>query len=1196
MKKLLIFGSLIFISLISYSEDIELYIGDAAQRSGNKPQVLIIFDNSGSMNSLESVDEPYNPAIVYPAVGGLNSLSDKFIYFTKDGVDGASAIAPDSPSESRRFLDAINSCATARERLASVGFYTGHIREYAFQGNSGSWQEIPDNNGANIDLVDCEDDVNLVAENPEVNAGIEESGGTIGDLPDGFPIDGEGSKQTPVYYTPNAADSNVIWSGEVVTLYTDNYLRWANSESLEQVNRTRLEIAQDTVTDLIESAPSVDFGLQVFNYDHPGEFVRDGGRIVFGIQEMTALARAELVDIIDLEIDGETNTPLCESLYEASRYFGGMSVDFGDNDSNYEGNTYRGNTPPRDTDIEDEGVYGSPFSSCTNEVYVIIITDGEPTQDLAADTYIKALPDIGLPFDVNGTDNYLAALAGWMHTHDLHSTLPDVQSATLFTIGFGQDAIDDAGALLLEAANLGGGQYYPAKDPSALLASLQSALTNILEVNTSFTAPSVASNNFDRTETLDSVYYAMFVPDHGARWQGNLKKLKVTDGKQVDRTGAAAIDDNGNISKDAKTFWSTNTSPDGNDVKKGGVAEMLRTKTDRVIISDLGLLGGLTPLNSDNAETYYGDSATLAAKLDVADVNAEIDGMFNWAKGIDVDDADNDSSTTDIRSDIFGDPLHSKPLVVNYGGVSTNQDIRIIVGTNAGVLHMFDDNGATVDENWAFMPKEFFPKIKTLRENFTSSGKSYGIDSPAISYLLDKNGDGSIDSASGDKAWIFFGLRRGGSSYYAMDISDPDQPELMWHIDATTPGFEHLGQSWSQPKLGYSAINIENGKPKPVLFFAGGYDTTKDNLAVGSSDSVGHAIYTVDAETGVLKWSISPEATSATNTQYTGITDSIPSSVATLDSDSDGLTDRLYFGDTGGNLWRVDMPGNDPFSGTTPWTIFKLAELGGTTHETDRRFFSEPSIARTFISDTIETTTTDVDGNSTTVVTQQERPYDAILIGSGDRSTPAEIDTDDKFFMIKDGNIISTSFVTTPTHPQIVIPSPILEGDLYNYTNNPFGGTLTTAARQSLEIAVGNKRGWYIDFLGDGEKNTASAIVINGVTYFTSFTPAAVSADPDSCELSDGSGILYAVDLAFGTTVYDWRTWEIAAGIPDTPSIIITKDPVVTDPTDPEEPCTVDCPAEDKIIATIKLLAGKIIPLGISLETSRTYLYVTESN
>ena len=115
-----------------------------------------------------------------------------------------------------------------------------------------------------------------------------------------------------------------------------------------------------------------------------------------------------------------------------------------------------------------------------------------------------------------------------------------------------------------------------------------------------------------------------------------------------------------------------------------------------------------------------------------------------------------------------------------------------------------------------------------------------------------------------------------------MDISDPDSPKLMWHIDATSPDFKHLGQSWSQPRLGYSALNIASGQPKPVLFFGGGYDTSKDILAVGSGDTLGHAIYMVDAETGTLKWGISPEATSTTNTQFTGITDSIPSSIATL--------------------------------------------------------------------------------------------------------------------------------------------------------------------------------------------------------------------------------------------------------------------------------------------------------------------------
>jgi len=223
MKKILL-TSLLLISSFSGAEDIELYVGSSAQQVGGKPKVLIIFDNSGSMNATEEIKTPYDPDEDYPAIGSFNSLSDNFIYFTKGtGVDNTIPI-PDSPSEQRRFLDDINSCATAREKLNSVGFYTGYIREYAFQGNSGSWQEIPDNNGGNIEVIDCLDDILL--ENPD-NAGVEGQGGNITALPEGYPIDGEGTRQSPVYYTDNTSNSNTnMGAGEVVTLYTDNYLRW----------------------------------------------------------------------------------------------------------------------------------------------------------------------------------------------------------------------------------------------------------------------------------------------------------------------------------------------------------------------------------------------------------------------------------------------------------------------------------------------------------------------------------------------------------------------------------------------------------------------------------------------------------------------------------------------------------------------------------------------------------------------------------------------------------------------------------------------------------------------------------------------------------------------------------------------------------------------------------------------------------
>lgn len=1183
MKKLLLI-TLLLLSGISCAEDIDLYIGDSAQRAGGKPKVLIIFDNSGSMNTTEEIKTPYDPTEEYPAVGGFNSLSSDFVYFTKGvGVDNTVPI-PDSPSEQRRFLSAINSCDTAREKLASVGFYTGYIREYTFQGNSGSWQEIPDNNGANIEIIDCLDDILLL--NPS-NAGVEGQGGNITPLPDGYPIDGEGTKQSPDYYTAAANNSNTnMGAGEVVTLYTDNYLRWsqASDADIGTTDESRLIIAKNTITNLIESAPGVDFGLQIFNHNHQGENVRDGGRVVFGIQDMDLAARQELVDIIQDDVDGETNTPLCETLYEARRYFGGLSVDFGDNDSNRGG--YVGNTPPRDTEIEDNGNYITPYTGCANDVYVIMVTDGVPTRDLAADGYVSSLP-VEAPDTIESFNgNYLPALAGWMHNYDINANLDGKQTATLYTIGFSSGA-QAAAPLLTEAADLGGGQYYDAEDPSLLLSSLQSALIEILEVNGSFTSPSVASNNFDRTETLDSVYYAMFLPDHGPRWQGNLKKLKVTNGGLVDRDDVGAIASDGNIKPEAKTFWYEGPE-DGDKVQEGGVAEMLRNKNNRVIYSNVdGSMASSTSLSLLNDAALSGNEQAFADLLGVELAGAQ--SYFDWNLGIDVDDEDGDGSTTDIRYDVFGDPLHSKPLVINYGGSVDDQDVRIIVGTNAGFLHMFDDNGATVDETWAFMPHEFLADIAELRDNFSSSDKIYGVDGSATAYILDTNGDGSVNNADGDKAWIFFGLRRGGSSYYAIDITIPDAPRLMWHID-NTGDFSELAQSWSQPKVGYSAINMVGGVPKPVIFIGAGYSTIKDNSGVGADDLTGRGMYMIDAESGTLKWSLTPAAQSDINTNFSGV-DSVPSRIAILDSDSDGLVDRLYAGDTGGNVWRVDMPGASSNSGETPWTVIKLASLGGSVDATDRRFFSQPVIARALITQTVKTELLDENGDETGefTVSQYDKPFDAVLLGSGDRTDPIGTETNDKFFMIKDELIITQSLTGED------IPTTVTITDLMDYTDNPLQDLPENTADLSTQqladlLEASEKSGWFISF-DTGEKSVAKGAVIAGVAYFNSFTPASTD-DTDDCTLLEGAAALYAVDLSFGTTIYDtWRKKIIGSNPPGDPTFItVDHTPGEEDPDDPDDP-----PAKDLAIIApdvVVLCDGNQDCTGVKVETMRTYLYV----
>lgn len=1187
MKKFLATSFLALLSLttvtLSFAEDIELYVSDAVKASAKKSKVLIIFDNSGSMGTLHDVDAPYQEGdevpVYYPPESASHAYNDDATYFNKGSSDGFSSI-PDSPSDGRRFNTLVNSCESSKEALRTKGFYTGHIREYNLKGNSGTWDEIRDNNGFNtIKVIDCQEDV--INEKPE----------NIASLDPGYPADNLGTKQAPIYHTTLPGDSDVIWSGSLVTLYTANYLRWYHTAVKDEITETRLETAVRSITNVIDTTGGIEFGLEIFNNNNGDSASNNnGGRVVSGIKEMTPTNKTSLISMIEDDLTAFTWTPLCESTYEAQQYFAGKTVEYGDD-------ALASSNPKADSTIVNSSKYITPFNECTDKAYIILITDGVPSFDSGADSKIEGLTSKvqnGLDSDGNPVladvtftgshekfDNssfgynkewyntgssHLPALAGWMNTYDVNLALDGVQTVSTHTIGFSEGA-EDAAPLLIETAKRGGGKYFAASDGLQLTAALQSTLLSLIPSNDSLTSASVAANNFDRTETLNSVYYAMFDPQNGPRWQGNLKKYKVIDSVQLGANDLPALEKStGHFSKGVQSFWSP--SVDGNRVAEGGVASWFATKDvdERIVYSDIGTDGAIALLNTDalaGNEQKFADDLGIAL-TDVAD-------YFNWNLGMDVDDEDKDGSRTDMRADVFGDPLHSKPLVVNYGN-----SIRIVIGTNAGALHMFEDAGDTVSEKWAFMPTELFPNITGLRDNYSTASKIYGIDGQITSHINDKDGDGVIET--GDSVWIFFGLRRGGDSYYAMDISSPDSPSIMWHIKSGSTGFKHLGQTWSQPKVGYSKLNVSDSVASPVLFFGGGYDIKKDQGGAGGDDSKGQSIYMVDAETGALKWSLAP---TDGDTTFPG-TDSIPSSIALLDSNGNGLVDRLYTGDTGGNVWRVDMPGDTK----TDFSVFKLASLGGVTNATDRRFFYEPSIVRTFIAETITTNVVDENGETKSITVHQEKPYDAILIGSGDRSNPLGTDTDDIFFMIKDENIKTQTF-SASSKP--VKPDALTKSDLYDFTLDPFAQIMTTTERETLELAVSAKSGWFIDFTQTGEKNTSSAIVINGVAYYTSFTPPEFAAALIDCKPPSGKGWLYAVDLALGTKKFNWLS-EDSDNRED--RIALISEQFLGSPTLIVLP---DDPGDLKSDATGNLIVGrKIIGVNFSLKTMRSYLYITE--
>jgi type IV pilus assembly protein PilY1 len=350
----------------------------------------------------------------------------------------------------------------------------------------------------------------------------------------------------------------------------------------------------------------------------------------------------------------------------------------------------------------------------------------------------------------------------------------------------------------------------------------------------------------------------------------------------------------------------------------------------------------------------------------------------------------------------------------------------------------------------------------------------------------------------------------------------------MWKVDPSSTGMSDMGQSWAEPVVtfipGVPAGNTSADTASPVVIIGGGYNpSTKDSAGVGTDDTTGRSVYILNAETGALVYRF---GTGSSGTQLPGIVDSIPNSIAILDSNSDKLTDRLYATDTGANIWRMDLPSASPTSSTSPWTAFKFASLGGSTQATDRRFFAEPAVAQTVFTNISQVSVTDA-GTTTTSLTYQNIPYDAVTVGSGHRPHPLDTTRSDRFFVLQDRNVVTKSFTGDAGKE---IPVPLELANLYNVSSTP-----PTTEQQNIEF--GAKRGWYYDFAAKGEKSLSASTIIQGKVYFTSYVPGD-NTSANQC-LAIGQGRLYGFDLHKGTRSYTQEYLEMGARVPDTPQLVI---------------------------------------------------------
>lgn len=891
---------------------------------------------------------------------------------------------------------------------------------------------------------------------------------------------------------------------------------------------TRMSILKDVFRALMENRHYQGINVAMMRFSTETR----GGYFIYPMRKLGNSTRQDIINA-SRRLGPNGTTPLSETLYEAARFWSGKSVGFA------------ATTPARNhpgvLDSNGGSIYISPISSSEcQKNYTIMFTDGGPWNDVKADADIeenllnKGKCD-GLGVNKFGDGRCLDDVARYLNTVDQNSDIPGTQTVQTYVISFASNQSENQSLgeqknqeALKQTAEAGGGTYILAADKEELGEAFTSILEVIANANDSFSPPALAANTFNGIAHINRLYYTLFEPAATPKWNGNVKPYKLNDAYQlVDATPDPArpvIGEDGMFLKQSRSFWSD--TDDGANIVIGGANSRLPASINRNLYTYTGDYDDKTGLIPDtpgiNAFNLDADNSHLTADMldiSITDDNGEEDSTrtnAEFARVLDV-----------IRNTNIGAPLHSQPVLVTYGGENTkNADLTLFVATNDGFLHALDASpkkeGTTEGgkELFAFIPKELLPNLPKLAGK--TGSMVYGLDGSISAWVKESNDpDSTIDHV-----YIYVGMRRGGNNYYALDVTDRTAPTLKWVIrggPGGTPGFEELGQSWSKPTL--ASIEYGDGKSRQVLIFGGGYDHKAQDdhptNANAQGDTIGRAIFIVDADTGERLWWAGPTDSDA-DLKLGKMTHSIPSDIRLMDSNNDGYTDRLYVGDMRGQIFRIDLKPT-----LTNSTGVLLASLSGDTAADHRRFYYPPDV----------------------VLTQRRgaSPYISINIGSGYRAHPLNpLNTDgtaatrvnDRFYSLRDPLVAGS----VPTDEILRDGN---DGNLSDVT-----GSLVVS---STDIA----KGWYITLgNGSGEKVLASSITINGEIFFTTYTPPEL-VEQSECSPPPGVGRLYRVSLFDGTptrneaeannsdpetlTLEDRAQILRRPGIPPSPAVIFRK-------------------------------------------------------
>ncbi|WP_298037694.1 putative Ig domain-containing protein [uncultured Desulfuromonas sp.] len=412
------------------------------------------------------------------------------------------------------------------------------------------------------------------------------------------------------------------------------------------------------------------------------------------------------------------------------------------------------------------------------------------------------------------------------------------------------------------------------------------------------------------------------------------------------------------------------------------------------------------------------------------------------------------------------------------------------------------------EEVWGYIPYNALPYLQYLADPDYGSCHIYYNDLSVRLVDASLGCDTAVDASCDDpgearkagswKTVLIGGMRFGGacdggsptpplagtgySSYYAIDITDPESPVPMWEFSHADMGF-----ATTFPSIIRTGGKTTNGNWYLAI---GSGSTDQPKSRIDLTQDIGRSgtgyVFLLDLKTGALAKKISLHDGNA------DVDDNhIVGDILAIDKDKDYVSEKIYFGtsyDDGSGTWKgklfaIDIPDQDLTAAWAPNVV--------SLFEDAYPFTASPDATR----DSVGTTW--------------------VYAGSGKYfSDLDESDTSDQiFFGLKDLSTITYPLVATDLDDQSAVTTTgTVTGTtsvcLYDSADNDFSMQDLVTSVSGTEAAASDT-GWRLTLSG-GERMITRPLAVGGLVDFLTYKP---SSDPCSY---GGNSYLYAVGYTSG--------------------------------------------------------------------------------